>query len=125
MQKGDCMAYVDGFLLPVPKKNVEKYRKISKKAGKIWMEYGALEYRECVGDDLNIKGLLPFTSAVNVKKGETVIFAWIVYKSKAHRDRVNAKVMKDPRLASMGGPDEMPFDCARMFCGGFKMIVDF
>jgi uncharacterized protein YbaA (DUF1428 family) len=116
------MAYADGFVIPIPKKNVEAYRKIARKASKVWMEHGALEYYECVGDDLAIP--LPFTGfpkLTNLKKNETVIFAWIVYKSKAHRDRVNAKVMKDPRLKM--APDSMPFDHTRMSMGGFKVIV--
>lgn len=117
------MAYVDGFVLPVPVKNLDAYRKLSRKAGKVWMEYGALAYHECAGDDLNIKGMLPFGSAVKLKRGETVVFSWIVYKSRAHRDRVNAKVMKDPRLADMEH-ETMPFDVKRMFYGGFKSIVE-
>ena len=117
------MAYVDGFVLPLPEKNLAAYRRIAQKAGKIWMEHGALEYRECVGDDLAVKMGVPFTSTIKVKKGETVVFSWIVYKSRAHRDRVNAKVMADPRLASMD-PKAMPFDCSRMVYGGFKVIVD-
>lgn len=116
--------YVDGFVIPVPEKNVEEYRRIARKAGKVWRDHGALEYCECVGDDLEIKGMLPFTRGVKCKPGETVIFSWIVYKSRAHRDRVNKKVMQDPRLARMMGPGSMPFDVKRMLYGGFKMIVD-
>ena len=115
--------YVDGYVLPVPKRNVDAYRRIARKAAKIWREHGALEYRECVGDDLNVKMGMPFPRAMQLKPSETVIFAWIVFKSRAHRDRVNAKVMKDPRLADMG-PDQTPFDCNRMVYGGFKVIVD-
>lgn len=115
--------YVDGFVLPVPKDKVAEYRKIASKAGKIWREHGALEYRECVGDDLEIKELLPFPRLAKAKPDETVIFAWIVFKSRKDRDRVNAKVMKDPRLSNMGG-DKMPFDCKRMAYGGFKTIVE-
>ena len=119
------MAYVDGFLLPVPKRKVEAYRRIAQKAGKVWREHGALEYRECVGDDLKVKGMVPFSRKVNLKPGETVVFSWIVYKSRAHRDRVNAKVMKDPRLAKMmEDPKSMPFDVKRMAYGGFKVLVD-
>ena len=117
------MAYVDGFVVPVPEKNIAAYRRISKKAGKIWREHGALEYRECVGDDLGVKMGLAFPRGIRAKRGETVVFSWIVYKSRAHRDRVNAKVMKDPRLAAMG-PEPMPFDMKRMMYGGFKVIVD-
>jgi uncharacterized protein YbaA (DUF1428 family) len=115
--------YVDGFVLAVPKKNVAAYARISRKAGKIWREYGALEYRECVGDDLNIKMGLPFPKLAKIKPSETVIFSWIIYKSRAHRDRVNKKVMSDPRLAGMS-PDKMPFDIKRMSYGGFKVLVD-
>jgi uncharacterized protein YbaA (DUF1428 family) len=119
------MAYVDGFLLPVPKRSVEAYRRIAQKAGKVWREHGALEYRECVGDDLKVKGMTPFPRKVKLKRGETVVFSWIVYKSRAHRDRVNAKVMKDPRLAKMmKDPNAMPFDVKRMAYGGFKVLVD-
>jgi len=116
--------YVDGFVLPVPKKNLALYRRIARKAGKIWREHGALEYRECVGDDLNVKFGVPFPRQLKIKPAETVVFSWIVYKSRAHRDSVNAKVMKDPRLASMMDPKAMPFDCKRMLYGGFKVIVD-
>jgi uncharacterized protein YbaA (DUF1428 family) len=117
------MPYVDGFVLPIPKKNVPAYRRIAQKAGKIWREYGALEYRECVGDDLQVKMGMPFPRSVRLKPGETVVFAWIVYRSRAHRDRVNGKVMKDPRLANMD-PKTMPFDVKRMTYGGFKVLVD-
>ncbi|MEW6270248.1 MAG: DUF1428 domain-containing protein [Thermodesulfobacteriota bacterium] len=115
--------YVDGFVIPVPKRNVARYREIARKAGKIWREHGALEYRECVGDDLEAKSTTPFPRAARVKPGETVVFSWIVYKSRAHRDRVNAKVMKDPRIAKMG-PETMPFDVKRMVYGGFTTLVD-
>lgn len=114
--------YVDGFLLPLPKKNVKAYQRIAAQAGKIWLEHGALEYRECVGDDLHIKGVLPFTKAANAKAGQTVVFAWIVYKSRAHRDAVNKKVMKDPRMHTP--PAMMPFDMKQMAMGGFKTLVD-
>ena len=116
--------YVDGFVLPVPKKNIPAYRRIARKAGRIWREHGALEYRECVGDDLGVKMGIPFPRTVRLKRGETVAFSWIVYKSRAHRDRVNAKVMKDPRLAKMIDPKAMPFDHKRMAYGGFKVLVD-
>jgi uncharacterized protein YbaA (DUF1428 family) len=118
------MSYVDGFVLPVPKKNLQSYKKIAAKAGKIWREHGALEYRECAGDDLDVKFGLPFPKGVKVKKGETVFFSWIVYRSKADRNRVNAKVMKDPRMNALCGPDSMPFDVKRMLYGGFKVLVD-
>jgi uncharacterized protein YbaA (DUF1428 family) len=116
--------YVDGYVLPVPKKNVNAYRRIAQKAGKVWREHGALEYRECVGDDLNVKWGTTFPRRFRTKPGETVVFAWIVFKSRAHRDRVNAKVMKDPRLAKMMDPEAMPFDEKRMVYGGFKVLVD-
>jgi uncharacterized protein YbaA (DUF1428 family) len=115
--------YVDGFVIPIPRKNVERYRRIARQAGKIWREHGALEYRECVGEDLDVKNLFPFPRLAKVKPGETVVFSWIVYKSRSHRDRVNAKVMKDPRIGKMG-PDTMPFDVKRMAYGGFEVLVD-
>ena len=118
------MRYVDGFVLPVPKKNLEAYRRIAQKASRIWREHGALEYRECAGDDLNVKGLVPFPRTVKLKPDEAVVLAWIVFKSRAHRDRVNAKVMKDPRLANMCDPKSMPFEVKRMVYGGFKVLVD-
>jgi len=119
------MRYVDGFVLPVPKKKLKAYVQMAKKASKIWREHGALDYKECVGDDLNIKMGVPFPRQMKLKPGETVVFAYIVYKSHAHRDRVNAKVMKDPRIANMCDPKDMPFDCTRMTYGGFKALVDF
>ena len=118
------MNYVDGFVLPVPRKNLQAYRRLARKAGKIWREHGALEYRECAGEHLDVKGVVPFPRTVRLKRGETVVFAWIVYKSRAHRDRVNARVMKDPRLAKMMDPGAMPFDHKRMVYGGFKVLVE-
>ena len=120
------MAYIDGFVIPVPRKNLAAYRRIARRAGKIWRKYGALEFRECVGDDLKSENMgLPFPRLAKLKTGETVLFSWIVYKSRAHRDRVNAKVMKDPRIAKMmADPKSMPFDSKRMSMGGFKMVVD-
>ena len=118
------MSYVDGFLLPVPKKNLEAYRRQSRKAGKVWREHGALEFRECVADDVKPGKWTSFPQAVKLKPGETVWFSWIVYKSRRHRDRVNAKVMKDKRLAPMMDPKAMPFDGRRMMWGGFKVMVD-
>lgn len=114
--------YVDGFVVPVPKKNVEAYKKIAKKAGKIWLEHGALEYYECQGDDVKPGKWTSFPQSVKLKPTETVFFSWIVYKSRAHRDRVLKKVMKDERLMSMT-PDQMPFDGKRMIYGGFKPVV--
>lgn len=116
--------YVDGYVLPVPKKNVEAYRRMAQKAGKVWRDHGALEYRECVGDDLKVKMGMPFSRSVRLKPGETVVFAWIAFKSRAHRDGVNAKVMKDPRMAKMMDMGPMPFDVKRMIYGGFKILVD-
>ena len=116
--------YVDGYVIPVPKRKVQAYRRMARKAGKVWIEYGALEFRECVGDDLKIKGTASFTRAARAKAGETVFFSWIVYKSRAHRDRVNAKVIKDPRLADMMNTTAMPFDVKRMVYGGFRALVD-
>ncbi|HHY87030.1 MAG TPA: DUF1428 domain-containing protein [Verrucomicrobia bacterium] len=117
-------SYVDGFVLPIPKRNVAAYRRIAQKAAKIWKEHGALDYRECVGDDLNVKVCKPFPRGIKTKPGETVVFAYIVYKSRAHRDRVNKKVMNDPRIAKICDPKDMPFDPARMLDGGFKTIAE-
>lgn len=118
------MKYVDGYVLPVPKKNLATYRAMARKAGKIWREHGALEYRECAGDDLNVKWGITFPKQLKVKPGETVVFSWVVFESRAHRDRVNAKVMNDPRLANMCDPKSMPFDMKRMLYGGFKTLVE-
>ena len=117
--------YVDGFLLPVPKKNLKAYQTISKKAGKVWRDHGALQYVEAVGDDLDNKFGPSFAKTIKTKPGETVVFSFIVYKSRAHRDQVNKKVMADPRLAKMMKKDEpMPFEMKRMAYGGFKFIVN-
>lgn len=117
------MKYVDGYILPVPTKNLQAYRRMAQKAGKIWREHGALEYRECVGEDLDTKMGKTFPSAMKAKPDETIIFSWVVFNSRAHRDRVNAKVMKDPRLANMD-LKSMPFDFKRMVYGGFKVLVE-
>jgi len=117
------MSYVDGFVIPVPKKKLGAYVQMAQKAGKIWREHGALEYRECVGDDLKSKFGIPFLRSAKVKPGETVVFSWILFKSRGHRDRVNAKVMKDPRVAEMCDSRSMPFDAKRMVYGGFKVLV--
>ena len=114
--------YADGFVLVVPKRKLDAYRRISRKAGKIWKKHGALEYVETVGDDLKVKMGLPFPRLVKPKGGEAIVFSWIVYMSRAHRDRVNAKVMKDPLMKTP--PDSMPFDLKRMAYGGFRVIVD-
>jgi uncharacterized protein YbaA (DUF1428 family) len=115
--------YVDGFVVPVPRRNVADYRRIARQAGKIWREHGALEYRECIGEDVPKGEVTSFPLSVKAKRGETVAFSWIVYRSRAHRDRVNAKGMSDPRLAAMD-PKAMPFDTKRMIYGGFEVLVD-
>lgn len=115
--------YVDGFVLPVPKDNIEAYRKIAQAAGEVWREYGALEYVECVADDVQSGEVTSFPQSVKLKDDETVVFAWIVYESREQRDEVNEKVMNDPRIKDMG-PENMPFDGKRMFWGGFKTIVE-
>ena len=117
------MQYVDGFVVPVPRKNLRAYRRMAQLAGKVWREHGALDYREYVADDVKVGKLTSFPRSVKLKRGETVIFAWIAYKSRAQRDQVNAKVMKDPRLAKMMDPKAMPFDGKRMFWGGFKLLI--
>lgn len=115
--------YVDGYVIPIAKKKIAAYRKMARLAAKIWREHGALDYRECVGEDLQVKWGRTFPRGIKTKPGETVVFSWIEYKSRAHRDRVNAKVMKDPRLAGMCDPKNPPFDMARMLVGGFSVIV--
>jgi len=115
------MSYVDGFVLVVPKKKLAAYTKLARLAGKVWREHGALDYRECVADDLKVKFGRPFTKMVKVKPGETIMFSYIVYKSRSHRDKVNAKVMADPRMQEP--PKDIPFDMKRMAYGGFKTIV--
>jgi uncharacterized protein YbaA (DUF1428 family) len=115
--------YVDGFVLPIPRRNAEKYRRIAQKAGRIWREHGALAYCECIAEDVKPGRTTSFPQSVKLKPGEVVWFSWIVFKSRKHRDRVNAKVMKDPRIAGMG-PDAMPFDAKRMIYGGFEARVD-
>jgi len=118
------MSYVDGFLLPIPKRNAAAYRRIARLAGKVWREHGALHYVECVADDVKPGKWTSFPQAVKLKPGEAVWFSWIVYKSRKHRDRVLAKVMKDKRLAASMDPKKMPFDGRRMMWGGFKVSVD-
>jgi uncharacterized protein YbaA (DUF1428 family) len=117
------MAYVDGFVVPVPKKKVQAYCRLAQKAGKIWREHGALDFKECIADDVKVGKLTSFPRSVKLKPSETVVFSWITFKSRAHRDRVNAKVMKDKRIAGMD-PKDMPFDGKRMIYGGFKIIVE-
>ena len=117
------MNYVDGYVLPVPKNKVQAYRKMAEKAAVVWMEHGALDYKECVADDVKKGKWTSFPQSVKMKSNETVVFAYVVYKSRAHRDQVNKKVMKDPRLNEMCDPKNMPFDAKRMFWGGFKVLV--
>jgi uncharacterized protein YbaA (DUF1428 family) len=117
------MAYVDGFLLTVPKRKLAAYRRMAVTAGKVWKDHGALEYRECVGDDVKTKMGMSFPKVAKAKNGEVVVFSWIVYKSRAHRDRIMPKVMQDKRLTSMD-PKDVPFDMKRMSYGGFKVLVD-
>jgi len=118
------MAYVDGFVLPVPKRKLDAYRRMAQKAGKIWKEHGAVAFMECAADDVKPGKLTSFPQSVKLKAGETVFFSWIVYKSRKHRDQVNRKVMADPRIKEdMGSPADMPFDAKRMIYGGFKVMV--
>ena len=117
------MRYADGFVLAVPKKKLQAYRRMAQKASKVWREHGALDFKECAGDDLKVKMGLPFPKLVKLRRGETIMFSWVLFKSRAHRDRVNAKVMKDPRIAKMCDPKDMPFDVKRMAYGGFKVLV--
>ena len=116
--------YVDGFVIPVPKKNLAAYRRMARKAGRIWREHGALSFTETVAEDLEPDGVVPFARAVKTKTGEVVVFSFTVFKSRAHRDRVNAKVMVDPRIGPMMDPKAMPFDPKRMVYGGFSVLVD-
>lgn len=116
--------YVDGFLLPLPRKNLDTYRRLARAASKVFLEHGAIEYVECVGDDLKIKGMVPFTKRAGTKPSEVVIFSWVVYRSKKARDRANAKIMSDPRIEKMMKTFGMPFDMKRMSMGGFEVLVD-
>lgn len=118
------MSYVDGFVIAIAKKNLPAYLKMAKKAGKVWREHGALEYFETVGDDLKFDFGKSFIKLAKVAEDETVLFSWILYKSKAHRNAVNKKVMKDPRIEGMCDPNKMPFEMKRMSYGGFKVIVE-
>lgn len=119
------MSYVDGYVLPVPAANVDAYKKLARKAGKIWMEYGALQYIECVADDVKPGKVTSFPQAVKLKEGEVVVFSWIVYANRRDRDRINKQVMADPRLEAMADPKNLPFDGKRMFWGGFKPVVQY
>ena len=116
--------YVDGFVMPVPRRKKADYERMARRAGKVWRDHGALEYRECIADDVKVGKYTSFPRSVKLKRGEVAWFAWIVFKSRRHRDAVNAKVMKDPRLADMMDPKNMPFDGKRMIYGGFKVVVD-
>lgn len=118
------MAYVDGFVVPVPRQNLEKYKEISTTCGKIWREHGALEYRECVADDVKPGKFTSFPQSVNLEEGEVVMFSYIVYESRQQRDAVNEKVMADPRMADMMKHENMPFDGKRLIYGGFEVVVD-
>lgn len=115
--------YVDGYVLPVPTSKLDEYRKMAERAGEVWRDHGALEYNECVADDVKPGKHTSFPQSVDLKEGETVIFAWITYESREKRDEVNEKVMKDPRLADMMDPETLPFDGKRMFWGGFRTLV--
>ena len=117
------MSYVDGFVIPVPRKNLAAYRRMARLAGKVWREHGAVDYQEYVADDVKVGKLTSFPRSVKQKPGETVVFSWITYKSRAHRDRVNKKVMKDPRIVPMMDMKTMPFDGKRLIYGGFKLLV--
>ncbi len=120
------MAYVDGFVIVVQKRRLDAYRRMARKGADVWMDHGALEYVECVGDDLKASGMgITFPKMLKAKRGETIIFSWIYYRSKAHRDQVNKRVMKDPRMDKMMAEAEsMPFDMKRFLYGGFKVIVE-
>jgi uncharacterized protein YbaA (DUF1428 family) len=116
--------YVDGYVLPVPKKNIPAYRRMALVAAKVWREHGALDYKECVGDDLKVKWGMTYPRQLKLKPRETVVFSWILFKSRAHRDKVNARVMQDPRITAMCDPKDTPFDVRRMLVGGFKVLVE-
>jgi uncharacterized protein YbaA (DUF1428 family) len=117
------MSYVDAFVIPLPKKKLAAYRAMARFGCKLWTEHGALDYKECIGEDLEAPWATPFPKGIGLKAGETVVFSWILFKSKAHRNRVNAKVMKDPRMERFMDPKKMPFDAKRMLYGGFKVMV--
>ena len=117
--------YVDGFVIPVPNGKLEDYQRMAEACGKIWMEHGALGFMECVGEDMDIKDVLPFPRLVQARPDETVLFSWIVFASREHRDEVNAKVLADPRMNALCDPDNLPFECQRMSYGGFRTIVDY
>ncbi len=116
--------YVDGFVVPVPRRNLDRYRRIAEQAGSIWLEHGALQYWECVGDDVKPGKVTSFPQCVQLKAAEVVVFSWIVYNSREERDGINAKVMADPRMKDMMDPKKIPFAGMRMFWGGFKRLVE-
>jgi uncharacterized protein YbaA (DUF1428 family) len=118
------MSYVDGFVIPVSRRKMDAYKAMARRAAKVWKEHGALSYHECVADDVKVGKRTSFPRSVKLKPGEVVVFSWIVYKSRAHRDRINAKVMKDPRLADMMDSKTLPFDGTRMIYGGFKPFLE-
>ncbi|NRR33942.1 DUF1428 domain-containing protein [Oxalobacteraceae bacterium] len=118
------MAYVDGFVVPLPKDKVNAYREMSRKCGEVWREYGALSFRECIADDVKPGKYTSFPQSVNLEDDEVVVFSWIEFESRAARDEINDKVMKDPRLANMMKPDELPFDGKRMIYGGFESLIE-
>jgi uncharacterized protein YbaA (DUF1428 family) len=115
------MRYVDGYVVPVPKRKLKAYAGIARKAKAVWLKHGALDYKECVGDDLNLKWGVPFPRMMKLRRGETVLFSYIVFRSRAHRDRVNARAMED--MMKLCSPEDMPFDAKRMVVGGFKVLV--
>ena len=115
--------YVDGFVIPLPKDKIEEYRRLAEKAGQIWKEHGALDYWECIGDDLDTKDMVSFPQLAKVSPDETVVFSWVVFESREHRDLFNARIMADPRLKEMGDPNVQPFDCKRVAYGGFRTLV--
>jgi uncharacterized protein YbaA (DUF1428 family) len=120
----NSMAYVDGFVIPLPKNKLDQYKQIATRCGELWREHGALQYRECIAEDVKPGKLTSFPQSVDLQDGETVIFSWIVYPSREARDAINDKVMKDPRMAEMMKPENMPFDGKRLIYGGFEMLVD-
>lgn len=115
--------YIDGFVIPIPKDKIDDYQRLAETAGKLWKEHGALDYWECLGDDLEVKDMVSFPQLANIGADETVVFSWIVYASREQRDQVNARIMADPRIKQMCDPDKPPFDCKRMAYGGFKVLV--
>jgi uncharacterized protein YbaA (DUF1428 family) len=122
--KEHAMPYVDGYIIPLPKDNIEQYRAVATRCGELWREHGATAFRECIADDVQVGELTSFPRSVQMQDNETVLFSWIEYDSREHRDQVNAKVMADPRMKAMMNPEQMPFDGKRMIFGGFTVLVD-